>query len=71
MAVESYTATQYTVICDRCGKTEVCPDGNAEGVHSKQQAIKWSNMHKTKQGVLCDRCFREREENVHEQRTVE
>lgn len=63
MAVESYTATQYTVTCDRCEKTEVCPDGNAEGVHSKQQAIKWANMHKTKQGVLCDRCFKEREEN--------
>lgn len=44
MTVESYTATQYTVTCDRCGRTEVCPDGNAERVHSKQQAIKWAKV---------------------------
>lgn len=64
MAVENYTTTQYTVTCDRCGKTEVCPDGNAESVHSKQQAIKWANMRKTKRGVLCDRCFKEMKNNA-------
>lgn len=58
MPVESYTATQYTVTCDRCGRTEVCPDGNAEGVHGKRQAIKWANMHKRNQMVLCNKCFK-------------
>lgn len=58
MPVESYTVTQYTVTCDRCGKTEVCPDGNAESVNNKRQAIKWANMHKTKKGVLCENCFK-------------
>lgn len=63
MPIESYTATQYTVTCDRCGKTEVCPDGNAEGVHNKQQAIKWANMHKTNRMILCSKCFKDGDRN--------
>lgn len=58
MPVESYTLTQYTVTCDRCGKVEVCPDGNAESVSNKRQAIKWANMHNTKMGILCENCFK-------------
>lgn len=62
MPVESYTVTQYTVTCEKCGKTEVCPDGNAESVNNKRQAIKWANMHNTKIGVLCENCFRKAKE---------
>lgn len=58
MGVNSYTATQYTVKCDRCGIEEVCCDGAAEGVHNKRQAIKWAGMHKTKDEILCDECFK-------------
>lgn len=60
MGVNSYTAIQYTFKCDGCGIEEVCCDGAAESVHSKQQAIKWACMHKTKNEILCDECFKYR-----------
>lgn len=63
MPVESYTVTQYTVICDKCGRTEVCPDGNAENVHGKRKAIKWANMHCKNKIILCDKCYLERNKN--------
>lgn len=66
MSVESYTLTQYTITCDICGKTEVCPDGNAENVHSKQQAIKWANMHKKNKTILRDECFSRQNYNKEE-----
>ena len=59
MSVTSYTSTSYDIVCDECGEGEVCPDSNAEGVHSKQEAIKWARMHKLKDGkVLCSECFK-------------
>lgn len=64
MGVTSYTLTQYDIRCDCCGVGECCPDSWAERVHSKQQAIKWAGMHKTKDGdILCNRCFKEYKEN--------
>ena len=59
MGVTSITFTQYNIECDVCGISECCPSSAAEGVRSKQQAIKWADMHKTKDGrVLCDNCFK-------------
>lgn len=64
MGVSSYTVTQYFIKCDCCGIEEVCADNNAEGVHSKQQAIKWSGMHKLSDGtILCDECYKLRKQN--------
>ena len=60
MGITSYRTTEYTIICDRCGKTEVC-HSFYEDIHSKQQAIKWAGMHKVKNGdILCDSCFNTR-----------
>lgn len=58
MGVTSMTFTQYVIECDKCGVNECCPSNQAENVHSKQQAIKWADMHNTKNGVLCDKCFK-------------
>jgi len=58
MGVTSYQTTQYTVKCDNCGIEDTAPDSWSENVHSKQQAIKWADMHKVKDGrVLCDKCY--------------
>lgn len=59
MGVTSYTVTQYFIECDSCGISECAPDGNAENIHNKQQAIKWAKMHRCGDKVLCDKCFRE------------
>ncbi len=60
MSVYSYRITQYFIKCDVCGISECCPDGLAERVHTKQQAIKWARMHKVKDGrIMCDKCFKE------------
>jgi len=58
MGVTSCTFTQYVIECDNCDASECCPDSRSEDVHSKQQAIKWADMHKTKNGVLCDKCYK-------------
>lgn len=58
MSVSSRRITQYMIECNSCGDSECCPDGLAEGVHSKQQAVTWAKMHMTKNGdVLCHECF--------------
>lgn len=59
MGVSSFQTTEYTMECDRCGTRETC-HSFYENVHSKQQAIKWARMHKTKDCILCDKCFKER-----------
>lgn len=60
MSVTSYHITQYVVECDGCGISDVVADNLSEGVYSKQQAIKWAGMHKTKDGkILCNKCFKE------------
>ena len=60
MGISSYRVTQYYIECDCCGCGECCPDSKAEGVHSKQQAIKWAKMHRIKDGrVLCEKCYQE------------
>jgi hypothetical protein len=69
MSVYSYRVTQYMIECDRCGDNECCPDSWVEKVHSKQQAIKWAKMHKTKNGkVLCHQCFWEYKQEQKERR---
>lgn len=58
MGVTSLHTTQYYVTCDCCGLEDVVAENVGEGVHSKQQAIKWADMHKVKDGrILCDECF--------------
>lgn len=58
MGVESYRVTQYYVECDACGVADTVADNRAEGVYSKQEAIRWAGMHKIKDGrVLCDGCY--------------
>lgn len=58
MGVSSFRTTEYTIQCDYCSTREVC-HSFYEGVHSKQQAIKWAGMHKLKDGtVLCDKCYK-------------
>jgi len=58
MGVFSHRTTQYTITCDECDVSETSPDSWSENTHSKQQAIKWANMHKVKDGrILCDECF--------------
>lgn len=59
MGISSFQTTEYTIECDECGTRETC-HSFYEDVHSKQQAIKWAKMHKTKDGILCDICFKER-----------
>lgn len=59
MGVSSFQTTEYTIECDACGIRETC-HSFYENVHSKQQAIKWARMHKTKDGIFCDKCFKER-----------
>ena len=56
MGITSFRTTEYSIVCDLCGKTEVC-HSYYENIHSKQQAIKWAGMHKTVNGILCDCCF--------------
>ena len=60
MGVTSYTLTQYIIECDNCGENICCPDSMVEGVHSKQQAIRWAKMHQTIHGILCDKCYKEK-----------
>lgn len=58
MGVTSIHTTQYYVVCDCCGLEDVVADNKSENVRSKQQAIKWADMHKVKDGrILCDECF--------------
>ena len=58
MSVSSIRITQYYIECDNCHVGECCPDSSAENVHSKQQAIKWANMHKMKTGqIFCSLCY--------------
>lgn len=60
MGVSSFQSTQYEIQCDICGAEEVC-HSFFEGVHSKQQAIRWAKMHRLKNGtVLCENCFKKR-----------
>lgn len=59
MGVSSIRVTEYYIECDSCGQKEVC-HSFYEGVHSKQQAVRWAGMHGTKDGVLCDKCFKMR-----------
>ena len=62
MGVTSQTFTEYIITCDYCGEGECCPSSMAEGVHSKQQAIKWAEMKKIKNGkVICNNCYKNKE----------
>lgn len=64
MSVTAYRLTRYWIECDNCGTSECCPNSYSEGVHSKQEAIKWAKMHKIKNGdILCDECFNKYKEN--------
>ena len=58
MGVTSSTTTEYAITCDECGESECCP--GLEFAGSKQKAIKWAGMHMTKDGVLCDKCFKDK-----------
>jgi len=58
MGVSSFQTTEYSVVCDICGKKEVC-HSFYENVHNKQQTIKWAGMMKTKDGsILCKDCYK-------------
>lgn len=58
MGVRSLHFTQYYVRCDSCGLEDTVVNSAGESVYSKQQAIKWADMHKVKDGrILCDKCF--------------
>lgn len=58
MGIQSLRFTQYYVECDICGCGDVIADNFSEHIHSKQQAIKWADMHRIKDGrILCDTCF--------------
>jgi primosomal protein N' len=46
---------EYTIKCDSCGAIERC-DNSCYGVNSIAQAIKFMNMHKRKDKILCDYC---------------
>jgi hypothetical protein len=60
MGVDSLRVVQYTIECDNCGQNDCCPSSSSERVHTKHQAIMWAGMHNTKDGVLCDKCFKKR-----------
>lgn len=60
MGVRSLTVTQYDVECDVCHTCEVCYSP-FEDVHSKQQVVKWAEMHTLRNGqILCDACHKKR-----------
>lgn len=60
MGVTSFRVTEYSIECDDCNKLEVC-HSTLEDVHSKQQAIKWAEMHVLKNGhILCDACYKKK-----------
>ena len=57
MGVSSFQTTEYIIECDICKTKKVC-HSFYKNVHSKQQAIKWADMHKLRDGtILCDECF--------------
>jgi hypothetical protein len=66
VGISSLRVTEYYMSCDGEG-CDYCDNvvNLQEGIHNQQQAIKWANMHKLKDGrILCDTCFQKYKQSV-------
>lgn len=61
MGIEVRKIFEYDLICDTCGCEEVLHTGEGDVfVHDINTAIKEARFHRSRGKLLCDGCFRKR-----------